>query len=394
MILNHENPFCNDLLSVQLDDGILDLSWSIDTDSLKQQLMDNSITRILNLRDQIDFDIQIDNVDTFDSINLRTFTFSEQTQKYKGNIVYSVIIPFNKNKFEETEYYFRVKINDSSNNYNVILNDEEIVLDLALNDIWSNPFKFTIRKNYTKDLVDLMYKTVADANAYNKEVNSANFYYIFQAIAQTLDKEFKYIQDENDRLFINKSLPDMLVETFGILFKFTNIYNLSMEEYRRIIRHLIIGYQNGGAWNYIKEVLKYLIGNTPELFTLKEFYPWILRKKSIQDPEQWDDRNYYNPQTNFYLYKRNSEANPKDKNLIMLTNNETKNFTFIVKASNFFNLDIDNEKIKTILNLLKSVYTKYILNIDSYKEPLTFKNYIYLADDEILLSNDNEYIKY
>ena len=41
--------------------------------------------------------------------------------------------------------------------------------------------------------------------------------------------------------------------------------NINSEEYRRIIRELIKGFQNGGAWNYISSVLKYLIGYSPKL---------------------------------------------------------------------------------------------------------------------------------
>lgn len=387
------SSLCTDLLVIPLEDGLIDISWSIDTNYIRSLLLDSNIIRIQNFQDNIDFDIQIDTVNTFDSINLKSFNFSNIEKIYRGNIVFSAIIPFNKNKFEETKYYLRVKINNSPITYNIV-RSEEVQEQITINDTWSNILEFIIPKNYTKDLVEAMYKMVADFNAYNKDAKSANMYYIFQAVAIQLNEQFKYITDEKNKKLLNKSLPDSLIEVFGELFKFDNAYGISMEEYRRILRNLIIGYQNGGAWNYIKEVIKYLIGYTPELITMQKFYPWILRKSNIQDPENFSDRNYYNPQTNYYLFTQNY-LQAKNKNLIMLTNSNTRNFNFIVKASNFFNREIDHQKISNILDLLKSVYTKYNLNIDTYEEPLTFENYIYVNNElDFLLANDTDHIMY
>lgn len=402
------NSICNDLLAIQLDDGVIDLSWAIDTDRLKD-ILDDEIEKILNFREKVNFVIQIDNVNTFDSINLKQYTFSNLEQTYRGNIVYSAIINFNKNKFEETNYYFRVKILNETSSFNVLQNGVEQVIPITFEDSWSEAHSFTIRKNYTKDLVETMYSLVADFNAYNKEAKSANMYYIFQAIATSLNEQFDFIQDEKERTFINKSLPDFLVDTFGVLFKFVDSYGLSMEEYRRILSKLIVAYQHGGAWNYIKEVLKYLVGYTPELFTLKNFYPWILRKAEIigyttdgqpiynwerEDPNPFSNRNYYNPDSNYYLYK-SGYAKEKNKNSVMLTSGKERLFTFIVKTENFFNVSVDSNKMKQILNLLKSAYTKYSLNIEKYMEPSANEQYILADDTNVIFVNPvDDYLRY
>ena len=409
---------CSDLLVVQLDNGVLDVSWSVDTDTLKKSLQDEGIQKILDLQNKIDFIIEIDNVDTFDSINKyntaddsKSFIFSSLKQTYRGNVVYSAIIPFNKDKFEETNYYVRVKVRDEELSCTVVSNNEQDLKSITFVDTWSDTHSFVIRKDYTKDLVETMYAIVADFNAYNKEVKSANFYYLFQAIATSLNQEFNYIQDQKNRLFINKSLPDFLRDTFGVLFKFNDATNISMEEYRRILKSLIIAYQHGGAWNYIKEVLKYLIGCTPELVTFNNFYPWVLRKAEISsyntdgtpiynwnrpDPVDFSDRTYYNPESNYYLFEKDflNKYQSKNKNSIMLMDGSEKNFTFIVKSDNFFNVTLDVTKIKSILNLLKSVYTKYSLNITDYLTPSATENYILISDDYILLADDENYIRY
>ena len=410
MIINLDS-ICQDLLAIQLDSGLLDISWSVDTDTLKRKLRDEGIQKIFDFQSQVDFVIEIDNVDTFDSINKKSYLFSELSKIYRGNLVFSTVIDFNKDKFEETNYYFKVKIRNQELSCTVVDNDEETIKGITFEDTWSGTKPFTIRKNYTKDLVEIMYSMVADFNAYNKEAKSANFYYIFQSIATQLNEEFHDIQDQKSRLFINKSLPDFLVDTFGTLFKFDDATNISMEEYRRILKQLIIAYQHGGAWNYIKEVLKYLFGCTPELITFNNFYPWILRKAEItsyntdgtpvynwkrQDPKDFSDRNYYNPNSNYYLFKKDflNTYQTKNKNSIMMMSESEKNFTFIVKSDNFFNTTLDINKIKTILNLLESAYTKYSLNIVDHSTPTVTENYILVDDDHILLADDSYYIKY
>ena len=391
MIINLDK-ICYDLLVIPIENGRLDISWSLNTDIIRDELIKNDINKIFDFHDKVDFVIQIDNKNTFDTINFKQFYFSNIEQKYIGNIVFSAIIDFNKNQFEETEYYIRIKLLDKDNSFLVKTSTSDSTYEqIQFNNNWSDTLKFVIPKDFTKDLTESMYTMVADFNAYNKEVKSANFYYLFQAFADTLNKQNNFVVQLKNSNFINKSIPDFLYDTFGVLYKFTNIQGLNMEEYRRIIKNLIIGYEHGGAWNYIKQVLKYLIGYTPELLTFKKFYPWILRKKSLNDPSSFKDRNYYNPSSNYYLFKSDF-SNAKNRNKIMLVNDNFRKFTFIVKSDNFFNRQIDESKIKDILNILKPAYTKYLLNlnVDSFVDMKAL-----LADNEnVLLANDNEYLMY
>ena len=391
MIINLDK-ICYDLLVIPIENGRLDISWSLNTDIIRDELIKNDIHKIFDFHDKVDFVIQIDNKNTFDTINFKQFYFSNIEQKYIGNIVFSAIIDFNKNQFEETEYYIRIKLLDEDNSFLVKTSTSDSTYEqIQFNNNWSDTLKFVIPKDFTKDLTESMYTMVADFNAYNKEVKSANFYYLFQAFTDTLNKQNNFVVQLKNSNFINKSIPDFLYDTFGVLYKFTNIQGLNMEEYRRIIKNLIIGYEHGGAWNYIKQVLKYLVGYTPELLTFKKFYPWILRKKSLNDPSSFKDRNYYNPSSNYYLFKSDF-SNAKNRNKIMLVNDNFRKFTFIVKSDNFFNRQIDESKIKDILNILKPAYTKYLLNlnVDSFVDMKAL-----LVDNEnVLLADDNEYLMY
>ena len=281
---------------------------------------------------------------------------------------------------------------------------------IQINDNWSDTLQFNVPKNYTKDIVEIMYKIVADSNSYNKEVKSANFYYLFQAFAYNINKEYHSLLDIKNSNFLFKSKPDYLAKCFGELFKFTDTENISMEEYRRILKNLIIGYQNGGAWNYIKEVLQYFIGYYPELHTFNDFYPCILRTKemlgitqegteeepvdyAINDPINFADRNYYNPESGYYLFD-NSYPNQKDNNVIMLLDSNFNKFTFVVRADNFFNRQIDFTKISKVLNILKSAYTKYILNFEENGKQLDVDNALMADNQNAILSEDDNYISY
>ena len=76
----------------------------------------------------------------------------------------------------------------------------------------------------------------------------------------------------------------------------------------------------------------------------------------------------------------------------MLVNDNFRKFTFIVKSDNFFNRQIDESKIKDVLNILKPAYTKYLLNlnVDSFVDMKAL-----LVDNEnVLLADDNEYLMY
>ena len=78
----------------------------------------------------------------------------------------------------------------------------------------------------------------------------------------------------------------------------------------------------------------------------------------------------------------------------MLFNENAKNNIFIVKTNNFFNRKIDINKIKLTLNLLKSVYTKYNLNINDYIESVELTNDILINDNEYLLVSTDYVLKY
>lgn len=391
------NSICNDLLAIPIENGFLDLSWSVDTDELKKKLENLGITKILNFYDNINFSIEIDSVNTFDSINKKEYNFSEIDKKYVGKMVFSVVIPFNKNKFEETTYYFRVKLTQRDSTYRTYYGDFLTTSTIEFSDTWSNFKQINIPRNYTKDIIDSMYTFVADNNAYSKEAKSANFYYLFQAFATVLNKQNTFVIEQANNNFIDEILPDNIEKIFGTLFKFSGSMNINSEEYRRIIRELIKGFQNGGSWNYISSVLKYLIGYSPKLVNFNNFYPWIVRSESLQaenpDPNPFSNRNYNNPGSNYYLYYKEFNLS-KNNNSIMLLKENFRKFSFVVKSNNFFNNVIEEDKIKTILNLLKSAYLKYYLAIDEYEEYSEYYNMLLVDDDNILIANDEEYIQF
>ena len=65
MIITPNNALCYDLLVIPFDDGILDISWSLDTDEIRELLI-SSYDKIINFQDLIDFEIQIDSNENFE----------------------------------------------------------------------------------------------------------------------------------------------------------------------------------------------------------------------------------------------------------------------------------------------------------------------------------------
>lgn len=351
---------CKNLLVNSIENGKLDISWELDTDALKSICTNNGITKFFTFNEIIDFDIEIDTANTFDTLNLQTYTFRNIEQVYNGNIVYSCVIPFNKEQTSgSTTYYLRIKISDITSAYITEFENEINTLQINFHDTWSDTLTIEINKDYTKDLIDLMYTLVADFNSYNKEIKSANFYYIMQTFAVPLMKSFRCLTNEKNNICLRNANPDSLNDSFGNLAKFNLPLTLSLEEYRRVLQNLLLAYQNGGSESYISNVIKYFIGYTPQFSSFTDFYSWILRNNS--DNEDPTNPGYFNPNSNYYLYS-STYAGVKQKNSILLLSSNFKKFIFLVSSDNYFNLTIDTTSITTILNKLKPIYTKYYTN--------------------------------
>lgn len=392
MIINLEKP-CKNLMSCDFEDKTI-LSFELDKQQIKNVLKQLGFEKIYNFQENIDFIIQIDSVPTFDSVNLREYSFKEQ-HFYTGNIVYSCILKVEDRQLEEqSTFYYRIKIKQQEQQYNIKSEGIQGYYSFEFISDWSKPSIITIKKDYTLDILHSMYNFIADHNSYNKEVKSANFYYFLLSYAKEFNKTYEQIIKSKELFLLNNCDTNKLDEVFGNNYGFNIPFNMNTEEYRRLIMKLRSSYMNAGNYKSIKENLIYFFGEEPIFRDYRKIFPWILRKKDrkIKDPE---NPSYYNYKSNYYLYSKNKQYNKK-KNEILLLSEDFKKFNFEIKIDNFFNVDFIEKDIKTIINKLKPVYTKYILVIEEKEEfnPPPYVNPLLVNDTQIMKGSDDTYIKY
>lgn len=359
---------CNKLLCCRIDKNNYSLSWELDTDLLKTYLIDNyNIDKIYDFQEKINYTIEIDNVETFDSINKRTYRFTDLSHNI-GKIVQSCIISFIP-QLEETNFYIRVKIINGDYLCNVKLNKEQQQILINIENDFSDVLNINIDKSYTLDIIKAMYNGIPDSYAYSKGAYDANFYYILQCFAIQDNNLFNNLNLVKNIFFIYKSNPKSIDENFGGMLDYHRPTEIIEEEYRRIIIELIKSLQIAGTEDSILNVIKYLIGESAQIIYFNNIYPWILRSKFYQDKNP-DPNNpsYLNKASNYYLYSKDLREQANRKNKILLLNKNFQLFNFEIINDNFFNNNINNDTIKQIVNKLKPIYTKYFLNIESMEE--------------------------
>lgn len=365
---------CNNLLCCQLDESNYSLSWDLDTNKIKSYLKENyNIEKIYDFQEKINYIIEIDNVVTFDSINKKEFIFINISHNI-GKITQSCIINFTQ-QLEKTNFYIRVKIIDGDYTCIVKLNNQQQLLSINIENDFSNILNIIIDKDYTLDIIKVMYNGIPDSNTYSKGAYDANFYYILQCFAIQDNILFNKLNLVKNNFFIHKCNPKELDECFGGILGFNRPIDIIEEEYRRIIIELFKSLQIAGTESSILNIIKYLIGEDAEIIYFNNLYSWILRdayhQKHYEDPNlviDPSDSSYTNNLSNYYLFDSNLLKQANRKNKILLLNKNFKLFNFEIINDNFFNNNINKDAIQQIINKLKPLYTKYFLNIQSMEE--------------------------
>ena len=365
---------CKNILICPINETKHSISWELDINQIKAYLKEQyNIEKIYNFQEQLDYYIEIDNVSTFDSINKKVYTF-KNTNYEIGKIVQSCIIEFIP-QLEKTSFYIRIKIIDNNYNFNVKINNEITNINVNINNDYSEIYNINIDKNYTLDIIKSMYNGIPDSNAYSKGSYDANFYYILQCFAIQDNNLFNTLNIIKNGFFVNRCKPDDLSDNFGGILGYYKPNNITNEEYRRIIIELYKSLQNIGTTYSILNPIKYLVGDNCEIINFKNIYPWILRSKNYQ--QNYDnpnlitdpiDSNYTNKSSNYYLYNEEKIEVATRKNKIMLLDKNFKLFCYEIISDNFFNNEIDDDAIYSIINKLKPLYMKYFLNINKQEE--------------------------
>ena len=109
MIITLDKTPCIELSFADFDEHSTILSFELDKQLIKEALLEHDFNKVYNWNTVVDFDIEIDSVNTFDSVNLRRISYST-LQHYNGNRVYACIVPIAKRQEdEELTFYYRIQ---------------------------------------------------------------------------------------------------------------------------------------------------------------------------------------------------------------------------------------------------------------------------------------------
>ena len=393
MIITLEQALCNKLDFVDFEDKTI-LSFELDKQKIKQVLKTQGVQKVYNFDDAINFDIEIDSTSDFNpnSANLRYFNFKD-LQHYNGHRVYSCILDIcPKQEDEELTFFYRVKIKQEEQSYEIKRNNIQTVENFEFDTLWSEPCAVTIKQNYTLNILKTMYDFIADRNSYNKEVYSADFYTFLLPHAKELNDVYSEILKTKEMFILQKCDTNKLNEVFGYNYGFNIPFNMNTEEYRRMLMELRQSYLNAGTFTSIANVLHYFIGEEVNYLDYRNLFPWILRNREIEA----ENPSYWNYKSNYYLYKEDRPDNEKTRNEIMLLSDNFVKFNFIIKSDNFYNYDIDNDSIITIINKLKPAYTKCNFTFEKQEEfnPPQFVNPLLADSNNVFLINDDTYMQF
>lgn len=386
MNIEFSSAICYDVLAIPVSDDLTDISFCVDFDKVREQLLNYGIVKAYDLHEKIDFLVQIDSADTFDTVNLRQYYFSQGKEINRGNIVFDGKFFVSKPQFYNTVFYIRVKPVLTEINVTVKTNTVEIRPFKFICD-WSDIHTFNQEVLLTQSIITAMYNMIPDINVYSKEANSANFIYILQAFATVLNSQYQRLNKTKNNYFLFKCHPSNLMSSFGSICNFNLPLNTTLEEYRRILKYMLLAYQNGGSSESIRNILMFFSGYKPVIDTFQNIYGWVIRKANLGHPyctiensilpiENEDGtitnitykkykcayrpQNYTDITNNYFVYNKNFVMS-KNNNIASLTKNSLKTFTFYVYNDNYYNRDLKTDSVKDILNKFKSVYEMYLL---------------------------------
>jgi hypothetical protein len=209
----------------------------------------------------IDFDLQIDTVTTFDSLNLQQFDSLSVLNYQNGNVRKgaAIQVALRQDGTEQT-WYWRVRTKQGIN----------------FSD-WSAPAQFTILEKFEVESAENILNNLPDYHVYGKSdlkravsARSSKLY----KFSNMYGKEIDQTKLENILTITNNYVSlcrdEQLFDNFGIFFDYTKPQIQTSVEYRNTLRNLVLGSLTGGTFTAIRRIVKSFTGVTPILGTVKE----------------------------------------------------------------------------------------------------------------------------
>lgn len=213
-----------------------------------------------------DYELQIDQVDTFDSPSLSTFTSSTAITYQDGNVWKGFAIPVAP-RINATEqiWYARVSIID------------------GISFGWSETLIWTIPQSWQQQTAETLMLSLPDAHVYGKgdlllpvEDRNSNLYVVENMYANQFDAAYyENFLTQTDN-FIALCRDENLYSIYGVLFDFPKPVSMVPVDYRGILRALMSASLVGSTNGALDYICRAFTGITPLLIPVRDFNEFFL----------------------------------------------------------------------------------------------------------------------
>lgn len=209
----------------------------------------------------LDFDLQLDNVPTFDSVNLVTFDSTTAITFQNGDVRkgFAVNVSTRLDKTTQT-WYARVR--------------SKVGFTMSA---WSNILQFEILERYELAEAEALLDNLPDYHVYNKEdliklvtARSTKLYKVCNMYGKELDQtKLENILTSTNN-YIALCRDEQLYDNFGTFFDFIKPQTEEFVEYRMSLLYLILGSLIGGTLDALKSVIKSFTGVSPVIELIRD----------------------------------------------------------------------------------------------------------------------------
>lgn len=301
-----------------------------------------------------DCELQRDVVNTFDSVNLKTFdkNSTEVVSYQNGNFFKS--FSFNDlRSLEDVDYYYRVRV--SSDTYI---------------SSWSSTATFSVNKVLWKDIYDRMFLALPDVHTYSKEANSTLVATVLKAYSRELEKISNEKTLTNNDVVFENVRDSSLYDVLGVLLNYSRSSQTAIE-YRRELLEFWQSFLIAGTESSIKRSVKALTGMEPQIVELIPYYGWIVHSTQTWPPVGTPDP-YEDPDAHYYtkdpLYPYYVQPIIRPRSRLMKGNG------FILRIYNPFNITLNSSFIeRDLVGKLKPLFS--YVNYEYYRSGTTTKGW-------------------
>lgn len=211
----------------------------------------------------LDWELQLDTVNTFNSPNLQVFTKTTAPEFYEGNSCkgYRINVPARQEHVDQT-WYARVR--------NVYGSTKSAFSSIIT---WDIPPLFI--DTSAEELLGLF---TADQNVYNKEVLklpiSQRDTNLYSVVYKMYGQQFDYLKYRNILLasdnYLQQSQDSVLYENFGAFFNFQQPVGMANIQYRRILQNMFRASLVGGTISSIEQAVIGFTGIPPIIENVRD----------------------------------------------------------------------------------------------------------------------------